>query len=63
MTTESDGNTVAERLGTEVFDFDNDGVLDLFLANGHPDDMVDINMTKVTYKEPLLLFRQASRNF
>ena len=49
--------------GLKFFDFDNDGVLDLFLANGHPDDMVDINMTKVTYKEPLLLFRQAGQKF
>ena len=37
--------------------------MDLFLANGHPDDMVEINMTKVTYKEPLLLFRQENRKF
>jgi hypothetical protein len=49
--------------GLKFFDFDNDGVLDLFLANGHPDDMVDVNMTKVTYKEPLLLFRQAGQKF
>ena len=28
------------RLGLKLFDFDNDGQVDLFLANGHPDDMV-----------------------
>ena len=49
--------------GLKFFDFDNDSVMDLFLANGHPDDMVEINMTKVTYKEPLLLFRQENRKF
>ncbi|MCI0422841.1 MAG: CRTAC1 family protein, partial [Acidobacteria bacterium] len=49
--------------GLKFFDFDNNGVLDLFLANGHPDDMVDVNMTKVTYKEPLLLFRQEGQKF
>ena len=49
--------------GLKFFDFDNDGFMDLFLANGHPDDMVDVNMTKVTYKEPLLLFRQENRKF
>ena len=27
--------------GLKFFDFDNDGLVDLFLANGHPDDMVD----------------------
>jgi enediyne biosynthesis protein E4 len=49
--------------GLKFFDFDNNGVLDLLLANGHPDDMVDVNMTKVTYKEPLLLFRQEGQKF
>jgi len=49
--------------GLKFFDFDNNGVLDLLLANGHPDDMVDVNMTKVTYKEPLLLFRQEGSKF
>ena len=49
--------------GLKFFDLDNNGVLDLFLANGHPDDMVDVNMTKVTYKEPLLLFRQEGQKF
>jgi enediyne biosynthesis protein E4 len=49
--------------GLKFFDFDNNAVMDLFLANGHPDDMVEVNMTKVTYKEPLLLFRQESQKF
>ena len=49
--------------GLKFFDFDNDGQTDLFLANGHPDDMVEVNMTKVTYKEPLLLFRQENKKF
>jgi enediyne biosynthesis protein E4 len=49
--------------GLKFFDFDNDGIMDLFLANGHPDDMVEVNMTKVTYKEPLVLFRQENRKF
>jgi len=42
--------------GLKFFDYDNDGDPDLILANGHPDDMVEIQSTKVTYKEPLLLF-------
>jgi len=49
--------------GLKFFDFDNDGIIGLLLANGHPDDMVEINMTKVTYKQPLLLFRQEDRKF
>ena len=27
--------------GLKFFDYDNDGLVDLFLANGHPDDMID----------------------
>ena len=27
--------------GLKFFDYDNDGHIDLFLANGHPDDMID----------------------
>jgi hypothetical protein len=43
--------------GLRFFDYDNDGDPDLFLANGHPDDMVEQHMKEVTYKEPLLLFQ------
>jgi hypothetical protein len=43
--------------GLRFFDFDHDGNLDLFLANGHPDDQVDMYATQVRYKEPLLLFQ------
>jgi len=42
--------------GLKFFDYDNDGNLDLILANGHPDDMVDENQTQVHYREPLMLF-------
>ena len=43
--------------GLKFFDYDNDGQLDLLLANGHPDDMIEQYSTQVKYKEPLLLFR------
>jgi enediyne biosynthesis protein E4 len=43
--------------GLKFFDYDNDGNLDLLLANGHPDDMIENYSTQVKYKEPLLLFR------
>jgi hypothetical protein len=42
--------------GVKFFDYDNDGFVDLFLANGHPDDMVENYSQQVRYKEPLLLF-------
>ncbi len=44
--------------GLKYFDYDNDGAIDLILANGHPDDMIDQYSAQVRYKEPLLLFRQ-----
>jgi hypothetical protein len=40
----------------KFFDYDNDGNLDLFLANGHPDDKVEEHIPNVTYREPFLLF-------
>ena len=43
--------------GLKFFDFDNDGLVDLFLANGHPDDMIESYSQQVRYKEPLMLFR------
>jgi hypothetical protein len=43
--------------GLKFFDFDNDGLVDLFLANGHPDDMIELYSEQVKYKMPLLLFR------
>src|SRR3954470_18615045 len=42
--------------GLKFFDYDNDGFVDLFLANGHPDDMIDQYSQQVRYREPLLLF-------
>jgi len=44
--------------GLKFFDYDNDGNLDLILANGHPDDMVESYSPGVKYREPLLLFHQ-----
>jgi hypothetical protein len=44
--------------GLKFFDYDNDGFLDLLLANGHPDDMIDNYSQQVRYKEPLVLFHQ-----
>src|SRR5437588_205761 len=46
--------------GLKYFDYDNDGLVDLFLANGHPDDMIDAYSMQVKYKEPLLLFHHGA---
>jgi hypothetical protein len=44
--------------GLKYFDYNNDGIVDLLLANGHPDDMIDSYSMQVKYKEPLLLYQQ-----
>ena len=45
--------------GLRFFDYDNDGALDLMIANGHPDDRIgDRSASNVSYREPLLLFHQ-----
>jgi hypothetical protein len=49
--------------GLKFFDYDNDGDPDLILANGHPDDMVEVQSTRVKYKEPLLLFENVGGKF
>jgi hypothetical protein len=49
--------------GVKFFDLDNDGNVDLFIANGHPDDKIEVHSNRVTYKEPLLLFRNTGKTF
>ena len=49
--------------GLKFFDYDNDGNLDLLLCNGHPDDKVDKRGVGVTYREPMLLFRNTGNSF
>ncbi len=43
--------------GTAFFDFDNDGWLDLFEANGHVYPQLDSIAGAARYREPMLLFR------
>ena len=45
--------------GLKFFDYDNDGNLDLILANGHPDDLIETIHDNVKYREPLLLFHNS----
>jgi enediyne biosynthesis protein E4 len=49
--------------GLKFFDFDNDGNLDLFLANGNPDDLIEKVHAQVKYQEPMLLFRGTGKSF
>ena len=43
--------------GTAFFDMDNDGWLDLFIANGHVYPQVDSILGGTPYRQPMLLFR------
>jgi enediyne biosynthesis protein E4 len=47
--------------GLKFLDYDNDGNVDLFIANGHPDDQIESHSSHVTYKEPLLLFHNTGK--
>ncbi|HEX6804128.1 MAG TPA: CRTAC1 family protein [Terriglobales bacterium] len=49
--------------GLKFLDFDNDGNLDLFLANGNPDDLIEQLQPQVKYEEPPLLFRGNGKVF
>jgi enediyne biosynthesis protein E4 len=49
--------------GLRFSDYDNDGDPDLFLANGHPDDMVEAQTAKVKYREPPLMFENVGGKY
>jgi hypothetical protein len=43
--------------GTKFFDYDNDGAMDLFMANGHVLDNIERYHAETKYAEPKLMFR------
>jgi hypothetical protein len=49
--------------GMKFIDYNNDGDLDLLLANGFPDDLVEDFSSQVKYQEPLLLFHNTGGKF
>ena len=44
--------------GLKFFDVNNDGDLDLIVANGHPDLVIQQHHPELRYRQPLLLFEQ-----
>ena len=49
--------------GTRFFDYDNNGRLDLFIANGHVYPQVDQAATGTSYRQPNQLFRNEGGRF
>ncbi len=49
--------------GLKFFDYDNDGDLDILLANGNPDDLIQVFHKDVTYEEPLILLHGNGKTF
>ena len=49
--------------GAKFFDYDNDGSIDLLVANGAPDDKIEEIYSQLTYREPLLLFQNSGGVF
>ena len=48
--------TLMSGWGLKFFDYNNDGNIDLFLVNGHPDATIDKHQQGVHYFEPMMLF-------
>jgi len=49
--------------GLKFFDYDNDGDLDLFIVNGHPNDIIERLKPGVSFEEPFLLFHNNGKRF
>ena len=49
--------------GLKFFDYNNDGNIDLLLANGNPDDLIQTLHPETKFKLPLVLFRGDGKTF
>ena len=49
--------------GTRFFDFNNDGLSDLFVLNGHPFEPINKVFRETTYAEPPFLFENTGKTF
>lgn len=50
-------------MGNSFLDYDNDGLKDLLIAQGHDLDTVELNYPQLHYKEPMLLARNTGKGF
>jgi hypothetical protein len=49
--------------GTRFFDYNNDGLIDLFVVNGHPFEAINKVFPETTYAEPPFLFENTGKAF
>ncbi|HEY6119361.1 MAG TPA: CRTAC1 family protein, partial [Pyrinomonadaceae bacterium] len=49
--------------GTRFFDYNNDGLIDLFVLNGHPFEPINKLFPETTYAEPPFLFENTGNGF
>lgn len=49
--------------GIRFMDFDNDGLKDLLVTQGHDLDTIELNFPQLRYKEPMLLARNTGKGF
>jgi hypothetical protein len=49
--------------GTRFFDYNNDGLVDLFVLNGHPFEPIQKVFPETTYAEPPFLFENTGKTF
>ena len=49
--------------GIHFLDYDNDGLKDLLVAQGHDLDNIELNFPQIHYKEPVLLLHNTGRAF
>ena len=47
--------------GVRFFDYDNDGLKDILVAQGHDVDNVELNFPQIHYREPMLLLRNIGK--
>ncbi len=49
--------------GSRFFDYNNDGLVDLFVHNGHPFEGIEKVFSNVTHREPPFLFENTGKGF